>query len=335
MAKCLNCGKDTGRNAKFCCQACRAAYLRNIKKCVICGAEFYSPPSAEQYTCGKRACQIAYRRKLMERPDRKVDMLKGLEASHAIERTDRNTHAKTWEIHDPDGNNYEFTNMTLWAREHADILPSVPVTFCNGIRDIKRGRSKTYKGWSLVKARDVNMVIYPDGIMPDKKERALKMSEDEKLERKRKREKIRYVSKKIESIDPESDNLTRLSDYIKDYGMSKNEEATFRRFVYDKRIPAVKFDNKWYIDRGYKYIHDQIAYNRHGKYKTIPKGSRFGKLTVIGDPIRQTGKQTFYECRCDCGNIVTVRSDRLSKGGQVSCGCSRRKPHKNKKHPEA
>ena len=50
-------------------------------------------------------------------------------------------------------------------------------------------------------------------------------------------------------------------------------------------------------------------------------GQRFGKLTVI----RQTGIKhghTFWECRCDCGNITFVTSDCLKSENTQSCGCS-------------
>lgn len=55
-------------------------------------------------------------------------------------------------------------------------------------------------------------------------------------------------------------------------------------------------------------------------------GQRFGKLTAL----RWTGevKNSFYvwECRCDCGNIVTVQSGSLQSGNTRSCGCYRKEP---------
>ena len=53
---CLNCGGDLGRNKYYCSQKCRAEYIRNHKKCVICGKYFYASPSSEKKTCSK-ACE--------------------------------------------------------------------------------------------------------------------------------------------------------------------------------------------------------------------------------------------------------------------------------------
>ncbi|GAX02714.1 hypothetical protein IWT140_00312 [Secundilactobacillus pentosiphilus] len=55
------------------------------------------------------------------------------------------------------------------------------------------------------------------------------------------------------------------------------------------------------------------------------KGKRFGRLTVI----RQNGQDPknadlLWECRCSCGNIVTVDGSRLRGGYVRSCGCLRR-----------
>ena len=54
-------------------------------------------------------------------------------------------------------------------------------------------------------------------------------------------------------------------------------------------------------------------------------GQRFGRLTVIGEAerITKTGLR-FLSCKCDCGNVVTVRIDRLAGNRQKSCGCLRR-----------
>lgn len=56
-------------------------------------------------------------------------------------------------------------------------------------------------------------------------------------------------------------------------------------------------------------------------------GKRFGRLVVL-----QEGKQVeskFHKertwvCKCDCGNIVTVRQGKLTQGRTKSCGCYRK-----------
>ncbi len=50
-------------------------------------------------------------------------------------------------------------------------------------------------------------------------------------------------------------------------------------------------------------------------------GSRFGKLLVIGiSPFRENGAIA-WECKCDCGKLITTRGSRLKEGRVKSCGC--------------
>lgn len=57
-------------------------------------------------------------------------------------------------------------------------------------------------------------------------------------------------------------------------------------------------------------------------------GCRFGRLTVIGrapsvkSPCGST--RTYWKCRCDCGNEVTVGKTHLLCGDTTSCGCYRK-----------
>lgn len=53
-------------------------------------------------------------------------------------------------------------------------------------------------------------------------------------------------------------------------------------------------------------------------------GKRFGRLTAL----EYVGKDAItrnalWRCRCDCGNVVIVRSLSLRKGETTSCGCYR------------
>ena len=58
-------------------------------------------------------------------------------------------------------------------------------------------------------------------------------------------------------------------------------------------------------------------------------GSRFGMLTVIrpvGRYIRKSGNSDIlWECKCDCGKIVSTTRRALVTKGQQSCGCMRRR----------
>ena len=56
------------------------------------------------------------------------------------------------------------------------------------------------------------------------------------------------------------------------------------------------------------------------KMKVIDySGERFGRLYAIKRFVR--GQRAFYECDCDCGNVVDVRGDSLTSGKTRSCGC--------------
>lgn len=59
-----------------------------------------------------------------------------------------------------------------------------------------------------------------------------------------------------------------------------------------------------------------------------PVGTRFGRLTVISDPIRRPAgnrTRTFYVCRCDCGGEITALGENLRRPNHTqSCGCLQR-----------
>lgn len=52
-------------------------------------------------------------------------------------------------------------------------------------------------------------------------------------------------------------------------------------------------------------------------------GYRFGRLTVLCYSHSKRG-QSFWVCKCDCGNITTVVQGNLKSGKTKSCGCIRR-----------
>jgi len=55
-------------------------------------------------------------------------------------------------------------------------------------------------------------------------------------------------------------------------------------------------------------------------------GERFGKLVVLSfshcDKYENYSR-SYWNCLCDCGNIVEVRRDHLTRGKTRSCGCLR------------
>jgi len=51
-------------------------------------------------------------------------------------------------------------------------------------------------------------------------------------------------------------------------------------------------------------------------------GERFGRLVVVvKSEEKKSGRSTYWECVCDCGNKHIVRSDHLKNGHVQSCGC--------------
>ena len=55
-------------------------------------------------------------------------------------------------------------------------------------------------------------------------------------------------------------------------------------------------------------------------------GQVFGKLTVVSrnhfDSTGNRRKRIFYNCVCECGNNTVSRSDALTEGKALSCGCN-------------
>ncbi len=54
-------------------------------------------------------------------------------------------------------------------------------------------------------------------------------------------------------------------------------------------------------------------------------GQRFGRLTAIRRMGCNKHRQSFWECRCECSNTVTVMLNSLIAGNTRSCGCLRRR----------
>lgn len=50
-------------------------------------------------------------------------------------------------------------------------------------------------------------------------------------------------------------------------------------------------------------------------------GKKYGNLTVIGLSDKMSGRKSYWYCKCDCGNEIEVRSDNLTTGNTLSCGC--------------
>lgn len=55
-------------------------------------------------------------------------------------------------------------------------------------------------------------------------------------------------------------------------------------------------------------------------------GLRNGRLTVVSKSDKRSGRKTYWNCICDCGNKVEVRSDSLKI--TMSCGCLKKEQNK-------
>ena len=145
-----------------------------IKICVICGMEFKSPPSDKKVTCSKE-CQserarrintgrhVGWGKEARERQSARghTDNLKlGTAAAQASPKSgpfETNQNALSWTLLSPEGVTFTFRNLSLWLREHADMLPGTSEQARAGIVQMKRsmlGRTKRpvtqWKGWRLI-----------------------------------------------------------------------------------------------------------------------------------------------------------------------------------------
>lgn len=156
-----------------------------IKHCVICGAEFSTPPSNNKSTCSP-ACSHKWRSQkhtgatitwgaearvaARSRAAKTGNLKNGTAAALKLpegQRGPQNREAMIWHLRDPDGNPVIAVNLLDWARHHTEDFGMEPteasaINISTGIRNIKRsieGKIKrngkpmtvsSYKGWTLV-----------------------------------------------------------------------------------------------------------------------------------------------------------------------------------------
>lgn len=56
----------------------------------------------------------------------------------------------------------------------------------------------------------------------------------------------------------------------------------------------------------------------------VHEGDRYGRLTAIRPTEKRSAKAVIWECLCDCGETVFVRTTSLTSGHTISCGCVKR-----------
>jgi hypothetical protein len=65
-------------------------------------------------------------------------------------------------------------------------------------------------------------------------------------------------------------------------------------------------------------------------YKINLTGKRFGKLTVI-EYAGNKKHNSYWKCKCDCGNETDVMLNNLTRGMTKSCGCLRKQTTKERR----
>lgn len=164
-----------------------------IRRCVICGAEFDTPPSNNKRTCSPD-CSAAWRSQQHKGRHNKWstaakqsaaaaakktgNLAHGTAAAMALpggQRGPQNRNAKIWHLRSPEGEPVVAVNLLDWAREHAVDDFGVEPTDENaariaaGFRQLKRSMAgklrrkngapytvSTYKGWTLAAVEEKN-----------------------------------------------------------------------------------------------------------------------------------------------------------------------------------
>ncbi len=66
---------------------------------------------------------------------------------------------------------------------------------------------------------------------------------------------------------------------------------------------------------------------KHPKNFKDRTGQRFGRLTVVREAERPANghpSKIYWQCQCDCGNVIIMDVDSLRSGNTKSCGCYRK-----------
>ena len=116
---------------------------------------------------------------------------------------------------------------------------------------------------------------------------------------------------------------------VKYYGKEVPVEKLTNGSAKKVLVECPKCGNKRYVEynrlvrTGHHYCLPCIR--KIAQKKTLPVGSRYGRLTVIGE----SEKKSKSLCRCDCGKVVDVYNYSLKNGKTKSCGCLKKNNFKN------
>lgn len=71
-----------------------------------------------------------------------------------------------------------------------------------------------------------------------------------------------------------------------------------------------------------------LLWLQHSRIKDLT-GQKFGRWTVVSFVVRKKGN-TYWNCRCFCGQVRTITTCDLQSGKTCSCGCLRREQIKRR-----
>ena len=114
---------------------------KNKKICVVCGKEFYCPPSDKTVCCSKECTSINRSQKLQgheisdecrakisaaskgrDMSELNIIAVEAAKKSPKSGRFETNGSAKDWVLYSPEGKIYEVTNIRTWAYEHVGLF---------------------------------------------------------------------------------------------------------------------------------------------------------------------------------------------------------------------
>lgn len=156
-----------------------------IRKCIICGAEFQTPPSNNKITCSRECSAVRKSRSHTgksnkwseeKRESARVAAAKtgnlrnGTAAALKLpegQRGPQNRASTIWHLRDPEGNPVIAINLLDWARKHTEEFgvkdtDKGAANIASGFQQIKRSMEgklhrhgkqysvSSYKGWTLV-----------------------------------------------------------------------------------------------------------------------------------------------------------------------------------------
>lgn len=113
-------------------------------------------------------------------------------------------------------------------------------------------------------------------------------------------------------------------------GVTKNLQQWADEYGVKRSTVETRLKHGWTIE-------DALKTPIRKRDKTSLIGEKFGRLTVIkyaGDKYaHKSGRNSWWECRCDCGNITTVKDCKLKGGHTKSCGCSHIDAYQRRRKP--